>query len=145
MTADENGAPAGQLRAPLEDQHADGDGSFLILAQGRTGRWSKLWRAANAKARADNAARRTRVLAHEDLREALTLPPLNYARPDQWTGYVPPRLDPEEACEHCPTWRCRHVEHLARPNTSARRRALVAIAAEALRRDATAAEKAEEE
>lgn len=40
-------------------------------------------------------ARRARVLAHPDLAARLCEPPLSYARPDQWNGYVPPREEAE--------------------------------------------------
>lgn len=38
------------------------------------------------------AANRAVVLRHPDLAARLCEPPLDYARPDQWTGYVPPAL-----------------------------------------------------
>jgi hypothetical protein len=59
------------------------------------------------------------VLAHPDLRERLTTPPLGYASAEQWNGYIPPEL-------------C-NGEH----NSSPRRAALVDIVAEAHRRAAT--------
>lgn len=37
-----------------------------------------------------NAHRRGLVLRHPDLAAKLTAQPLNYERPDQWTGYIPP-------------------------------------------------------
>lgn len=82
---------------------------------------ARLWRLTVAGARETAAVRCARVLAHPDLAERLTAPPLGYARPNQWTGYVPPR-----------TWG-RHNQL----NPSPQRRALVEIAAEALRRDAS--------
>lgn len=33
---------------------------------------------------------REAVLAHPDLAQRLTEPPLGYARPQQWNGFVPP-------------------------------------------------------
>ncbi len=65
-----------------------------------------------------NAERRRAVLAHADLAERLCEEPLSFARPDQWTGYIPPAV-----------WQ-------GTPNTSPRRRALVEIYEEALSRGA---------
>lgn len=65
-----------------------------------------------------NAERRRAVLAHADLAERLCEDPLNYARPDQWTGFIPPAM-----------WN-------QQPNTSPRRRALVEIYEEACARAA---------
>ena len=44
------------------------------------------------RAHTTNQQRREAVLRHEDLAKRLTQPPLNYARPDQWNGYIPPAL-----------------------------------------------------
>ncbi|MEU0236811.1 hypothetical protein ABZ234_03905 [Nocardiopsis sp. NPDC006198] len=63
-----------------------------------------------------NAERRRAVLAHPDLAERLTLPPLNFSSPDRWEGYIPPEM-----------WQ-------QVPNNSPRRLALVAIYEEALSR-----------
>jgi hypothetical protein len=65
--------------------------------------------------------RRERVLKHPDLAELLTRPEVGYARPDQWTGYVPPEM-----------WNDSR-------NDSPRRAALVAIATEAMNREKRAA------
>lgn len=62
--------------------------------------------------------RRNVVLKYPDLAARLTQPPLDYARPDQWNGYVPPETY-GNALNLCP-----------------RREALVEILAEAQRRDA---------
>jgi hypothetical protein len=59
------------------------------------------------------AGLRAMVLAHPDLAERLTQPPLSYQRPEQWNGFVPPD-----------TFNGQH-------NDSPRRAALVAIVAEA--------------
>lgn len=67
-----------------------------------------------------NAERRRAVLAHPDLAERLCEDPLGYARPDQWTGFIPPAM-----------WN-------QQPNTSPRRKALVEIYEEALARGAAA-------
>lgn len=71
-----------------------------------------------------NAERRRAVLAHADLAERLCEEPLSFARPDQWTGYIPPAM-----------WQ-------GTPNTSPRRKALVAIYDEALSRAAVTREEA---
>ena len=76
-----------------------------------------VWESARATAREQAAQRRERVLAHADLADRLTAPPLCYPRPEQWTGYVPPA-----------TWQ-------ETRNDAARRAALVDICAEALRRE----------
>lgn len=46
-----------------------------------------------------NLARRDRVLLYADLRAALEAPPLNYARADQWNGYVPPLFEQDAPAE----------------------------------------------
>lgn len=61
---------------------------------------------------------REAVLAFPDLAERLTRQPLDYVRPDQWNGFVPP------------------AEFNGQANNSPRRAALVAIVDEALTRDA---------
>lgn len=76
-----------------------------------------------AEAREANEVRRACVLKHEDLRERLCQQPLNFARPEQWSGYVAPKTDPAEAGGQ------------SRINTASRRAALVEISAEALRRE----------
>ncbi len=62
---------------------------------------------------------REAVARYPDLAERLTHPPLSYARPEQWNGFVPPKEFPEGTL-----------------NDSPRRAALVAIVDEALARDA---------
>lgn len=91
----------------------------VVVPMVRRGRrsWRATWESARVKAREQAAQRRGRVLAHADLADRLTAPPLGYARPDQWSGYVPPA-----------TWQ-------ETRNDSARRAALVDICAEALRRE----------
>lgn len=42
------------------------------------------------EARATNDRRKRLVLAHEDLAQQLTQPPIALARPDCWNGFVPP-------------------------------------------------------
>lgn len=93
--------------------------------------------------RPESAARRARVLRYPDLARKLTEPPLNYRRAEDWAGWVPPAALEVEACPACRTdpgkWGCKGPMHTARANNSARRTALVEIAAEALRRDQAAA------
>ena len=64
-----------------------------------------------------NKHRRAAVLAHPDLAAKLTEQPLNFARPDQWTGFIPPATTADHAINPSPV-----------------RAALVAIVAEAERR-----------
>lgn len=61
---------------------------------------------------------RDAVLAHPDLAQKLTEPPLDYQRPEQWNGFVPPEYFNQQV------------------NDSPRRAALVEIVAEAQARDA---------
>jgi hypothetical protein len=75
-----------------------------------------LWRQAHEEAMARRDARRAAVLAHSDLAERLTQPPLNYATPEQWHGGVGPE-----------TWK-------GGQNDSPRRAALLELVAEAERR-----------
>lgn len=65
-----------------------------------------------------NAHRRGLVLAHPDLAAKLAEQPLCFNRPDQWTGFVPPAI-----------WCTGAI------NTSPVRVALLAVAAEAERRN----------
>ena len=44
------------------------------------------------QAKATTEANRAAVLAHPDLAKKLTQPPLDYARPEQWNGFIPPKL-----------------------------------------------------
>jgi hypothetical protein len=99
----------------------------------------RLWIEAAAASKAASAARRQRVLGHQDLVDKLKRPPLAMADPSRWTGWIPPRTGPEGCCPACskdarrPA--CRGVEHYAPANDSPVRKQLVAIAAEALRRE----------
>jgi hypothetical protein len=87
--------------------------------------------------------RRDRVLRYPDLAARLTQPPLNYRRPEDWQGWIPPEALEVEACRHCREdpgqWGCRRPQHTARINNSVRRTELVAIVAEADRRAETEA------
>lgn len=82
--------------------------------------------------------RKARVLRYPDLARRLTQPPLNYQRPEDWTGWVPPHALEVDACDHCREdpgkGGCKRPGHTARINDSIRRAALVDICAEALRR-----------
>lgn len=69
------------------------------------------------EARQTTAANRAAVLAHPDLAKKLTEPPLGYARPEQWNGFVPAKLTPTEDGYEL--------------NDSGRRRAFVALIEEA--------------
>lgn len=60
------------------------------------------------------------VLAHADLAERLTLPPIGCTTAAHWNGYIPPLLTCAEA---------------GRRNDSARRTALIELVAEAMERD----------
>lgn len=77
-----------------------------------------------AAARARCVERRALVLAHEDLARALTQPPLQHAKPEDWTGYIPPATANESM------------------NTSPARKVLVELVAEAERRAKQAREAA---
>lgn len=65
----------------------------------------------------ETAARRSRVLRYPDLAAKLTEPPLSYSKPEHWNGFVPPR------------------EYNGQINASPRRKALVELCAEAMRRE----------
>lgn len=84
-----------------------------------------------------NQERRNRVLRHPDLADRLKAA-LRLSEPSRWNGWVPPRTLPELACRVCAGDRrvsCRR-EHVRAANTSWIRAELVAIAAEAKRREA---------
>lgn len=50
---------------------------------------------------AEIADRRRRVLAHPDLAARLTERPLDYTKPEQWNGYIPPEYW-AQARNNCP-------------------------------------------
>jgi hypothetical protein len=97
--------------------------------QGEHRDWRALWEPLRVQGKARAEERRTRVLAHRDLADQLTRPPLSYARPEQWNGYVPPRLlrDARPIGSRAP--------ELLAVNDCPRRAVLVELCAEALRRD----------
>jgi hypothetical protein len=86
------------------------------------------------QARAENAARRDRVLAHPDLAARL-VDALGITDPVRWSGWIPPKTLPEDVCNECRAGACGSRAHLARTNRTYQRRQLVDIAAEALRRE----------
>lgn len=76
----------------------------------------RMYRDEIAKSAAENDRRKALVLKHDDLAKRLTEPPVGFARPDCWTGFVP-------------------MEHNAAGlNRSPIRQALAALVAEAERR-----------
>lgn len=81
---------------------------------------AKRVREATEAAAIECADNRAAVLAYDDLAAMLTKPPLSYARPEQWNGYVPPRTDANGTL-----------------NTSRRRVALVALVQTARSRKGT--------
>jgi hypothetical protein len=103
----------------------------------------RLWVDALRESREASAARRERVFAHRDLVDKLRQPPLALTEPNRWSGWIPPKTLPEDVCPGCrgnvrrPA--CDGLDHHARANDSPRRRQLVDIAAEAMRREADAA------
>lgn len=82
-----------------------------------------LWREKYAAAHKENQARRARVLMHPDIAAKLCEPPLSFAKPEQWNGFVPPKYLPADE------------RGKVALNDSPRRAALVGIAAEAMRRE----------
>lgn len=58
-----------------------------------------------------------RILRHPDLAARLCEPPLNYANPKQWNGYIPPAVYGQQL------------------NTCPRRAALMELATEAFKRE----------
>lgn len=95
----------------------------------------RLWQDAIAERKRESAARRARVLAHPDLAQQLTEPPLRLTNPLCWNRFVPPQRLSEETCTQCErdSRRCTRP-HRSRVNDSPVRRQLVAIATEAMSR-----------
>lgn len=90
-----------------------------------------------------NAKRRERVLRYDDLREALTKPPLNYPRAEMWNGYVPPKYEAyvEPEVLHDPMGLPNAARIRARTsstNETPERAVLVVICADAYQRDVEA-------
>lgn len=106
----------GPRPAPATRLNYDTDDIRAMRADGDLGR---LWRESLAQAGADNDDRKRRVLAHPDLAEQLTQPPVKFDRPECWTGYLAPERLPD-----------------GQPNRSPIRAQLAALVAEADRRAA---------
>lgn len=83
--------------------------------------WAEQLAAIQAKAAAEVAERRERVLRYPDLAERLTQRPINFTKPELWNGFVPPKEVPTAEGYEL--------------NDSPIRAALVEICAEAMRRD----------
>lgn len=62
------------------------------------------------------------IMRYKDIAAKLCDPPLNYARPEHWHGYIPPAYDPEQ------------VDGMTPLNDSPRRTALLALLEEAAER-----------
>lgn len=94
---------------------------------------AQTWRTASDKAKAhdERQARRERVMRHPDLVARLA----QVMDPAAWTGYIPPRTDPDPACRTCTADGVPCTHRTARANRSWQRRELVDICAEALRRE----------
>lgn len=86
--------------------------------------WRTRWQQAVRQGQDDCRESRASVLRHPDIAERLTAEPLDYARPEQWNGFIPPELFNGER------------------NRSGRRDALLALVADAREADRQAAEKA---
>jgi hypothetical protein len=104
---------------------------------------SHLHEIGRALADAENTCRERRaaVLKYPDLAARLTQPPLSYSRPDRWNGWLPPYLINAWTGDEMlispagvPNRRGNRTEP-EEVNSSPRREVLVAIAAEAWRRE----------
>jgi hypothetical protein len=62
------------------------------------------------------------IMRYKDIAAKLCAPPLNYDRPEQWHGYIPPAYDPER------------IDGVTPLNDSPRRTALLALLEEAAER-----------
>lgn len=62
------------------------------------------------------------IMRYPDIRARLCDPPLGYAKPEQWHGYIPPAYDAER------------IDGVTRLNDSPRRTALLALLEEAAER-----------
>ncbi|GLZ10266.1 hypothetical protein Acsp04_05010 [Actinomadura sp. NBRC 104425] len=125
MTPDKQNAP-GVRTGGAQDERSGGRVVVPMVRRGRRN-MRATWESARVKAHEHAAQRRRRVLAYADLADRLTAPPLCYARPEQWNGYVPPS-----------TWgavQSGDKSFRELPNDSPRRAALVELCAEALRRE----------
>jgi hypothetical protein len=80
------------------------------------------WIIAARAARQQSIEQVKMVMRYPDLRDKLCLPPIGYAKPEQWNGFVPPAFDPESE------------GGVIRLNDSPRRTALLALLEEAAER-----------
>ncbi len=94
-----------------------------------------LYREQAAEAKRTCQARRTMVLKHDDLRMALCAPTVGYERAEQWNGFIPPATIPSAG--EGATGPTTDPGTGFQRNTSPRRQALLAIVAEAEKREAT--------
>jgi hypothetical protein len=83
---------------------------------------SRPWVIAARTARQQSIEQVKMVMRYRDLAEKLCQPPIGYAKPEQWNGYVPPAYDPE------------HIDGSIPLNDSPRRTALLALLEEAAER-----------
>lgn len=91
-----------------------------------------LWKIARDQSKKDSAARRALVLRHPDLAQKLCSQLIGYSRPENWNGWIPPATVPDmSAGAEGPTTSGPGYM----PNDSPRRAALVALVAEAERRE----------
>lgn len=76
---------------------------------------SREWQSAAKLALEERQENRRLVLAYPDIAAKLCAPPIGYARPEQWTGYIPPRFDAER------------IDGVTPINTTPRRTALLEL------------------
>jgi hypothetical protein len=79
---------------------------------------TRAWRIAARTARQQSIEQVKMVMRYRDLAERLCQPPIGYAKPEQWNGYVPPAYDAER------------IDGVTPLNDSPRRTALLEEAAE---------------
>lgn len=118
------------MRTPIATAYGD-----VFAEETARQRIMSIYRQEQRKSKADSARRRAMVLKHEDLRAALLAHPLNFTRPEQWNGWIPPATVPAagEGADGPTT----DVGHGYKPNRSPRRQALIAIVNEAEQREAS--------
>jgi hypothetical protein len=124
MPPDKRSGP--EVTTPRDRRNADDSSATTTDTKVARRDWRALWEPLRAQAKVEASRRRTRVLAHADLAARLCEPPLGYARPEQWSGYVPPKLMPDNRVKGPP----RMVL-----NDSPRRLALVELCSAALARE----------
>lgn len=118
------------MRAPVATAYGD-----TFTQETTRQRIMALYQQEARKSKAESARRKALVMKHEDLRAALLASPLDFVRPEQWTGWVPPATVPSDGAgaDGAGTEAGRGYK----PNTSPLRAALVAIVNEAERREAS--------